>query len=99
MDGTYSMMATIIVVMCCHLLLWLIVVCPGVVWTMAAGCVVSSVEKGYGGLLTCWWHSLLSNSQPSSFISVVVAAADSVDGSHICDTLSLQCGLVLACLL
>ena len=79
------MTATIIVVVHRRLLLWSIVLCLGVGWTMAAGCGVSSVKKGYGGLLTCWRHLLLSNSQPSSFIAVVVAAADGVDGSDVRD--------------
>ena len=80
MDGTYSMMVTIIVIVADRCLSW------WVVWIMAASCGVSSVEKGYGGLLTCWRHPLLSNSQPSSFIAVVVAAVDGVDGSDVRDT-------------
>jgi len=46
-------------------------------WGLA---VVLSVDRGFGGLLTFWLHSLLPHFP--AIVIIVVAAADSIDGVH-----------------
>ena len=47
-------------------------------WAM--GAVVLSVDRGFGGLLTFWLHSLLPHFP--AIIIVVVAAVDGIGGMH-----------------